>query len=276
MELSSLTSIYTPPEGLCARVMGILNVTPDSFSDGGKYSDIDAALTQVELMLEQGATIIDVGGESTRPGAKAVSAQQELDRVLGVIEAIKARLACFISVDTTKARVMREAVNAGAHMINDVNGLQGEQCLEALAELQVPVCLMHMQGEPRSMQHNPLYNDVVNDIAKFFAEQISSCIEAGIKTEAICIDPGFGFGKTVEQNYQLLKRLDTFDKFGVPILVGMSRKSMIGAVLNKPVDERLAGSIACATIAMSKGARIVRVHDVKQTVDALKIVSACM
>ena len=276
MELSSLTSIYTPPEGLCARVMGILNVTPDSFSDGGKFSDIDAALAQVELMLAQGATIIDVGGESTRPGAKAVSANEELDRVIGVIEAIKARFACFISVDTSKATVMREAVNVGAHMINDVYGLRGEGCLETVAELQVPVCMMHMQGEPRTMQHNPQYDDVINDVSKFFAERIGACIEAGIKSEAISIDPGFGFGKTVEQNYQLLKRLNAFDKFGVPILVGMSRKSMIGAVLNNQVDDRLVGSIACATIAMNKGASIVRVHDVKETVDAVKIVSACM
>ena len=276
MQEHSFSSIYTPEQGLCARVMGILNVTPDSFSDGGQFNHLDAALKQVEQMLFEGASIIDVGGESTRPGAQAVSAEQELERVIGTIEAIKERFDCFISIDTTKSQVMREAVKAGADMVNDVNALRGDDCLEAVAEMQVPVCLMHMQGEPRTMQFDPQYNDVVSDISDFFAERISACIEAGIKPDAICLDVGFGFGKTVEQNYQLLKNLEIFHKFSVPLLVGMSRKSMIGEILNKKVDERLAGSIACATIAMQKGARIVRVHDVKETVDALKIVSASL
>lgn len=254
--------------------MGILNVTPDSFSDGGRYTAVDGALLQAEKMLQAGATIIDIGGESTRPGAQAVGTFEELNRVIPVIQAIKRRFDCLVSIDTNKANVMATAVAAGADIINDVNALNGEGCVETVAELDVPVCLMHMQGEPRTMQNNPVYNDVVNDIKSYFAKRVAQCVDAGIKPSNICLDPGFGFGKTVEQNYQLLNRLEEFAQLGYPLLAGMSRKSMIGKVLGNEVDERLAGSLSCAVIAAMKGAKIIRVHDVKETVDAISIVGA--
>jgi dihydropteroate synthase len=259
---------------LCAKVMGILNVTPDSFSDGGHFSQIDNAVRQAEQMLLEGAEIIDIGGESTRPGAKAVNTAQELERVIPVIEALKQRFDCLMSIDTSKAIVMKEAILAGAHMVNDVKALSEPGCIETVAQLDVPVCLMHMQGEPRTMQANPSYNDVVDDIKAFFVERITQCTIAGIKHEHICLDPGFGFGKTLEQNYQLLNRLDEFHSLGYPLLAGMSRKSMIGNLLNNSARERLVGSVSCAVIALMKGANVIRVHDVKETFEAIKIVSA--
>lgn len=267
--------IYQPRSGLPARVMGILNVTPDSFSDGGQFNHIDAALKQTELMLQQGATIIDVGGQSTRPGANSISLDLELQRVIKVIEGIQQHFDCYISIDTDKAQVMEAAINAGADMVNDVNALRGDGCLEVISRLKVPVCLMHMQGKPRTMQQAPQYDDVVHDVIDFFKERITACVEAGISQEAICIDPGFGFGKTVSQNYQLLDKLHEFHQLNLPLLVGISRKSMIGAILNNDVDERLIGSVSCATIALLKGARIIRVHDVQPSYEAVKIVSAC-
>lgn len=258
------------------KVMGILNVTPDSFSDGGRFNQLEHALHQAQSMLDQGADLIDVGGESTRPGAADVGTQQELDRVVPVIEAISSRFDTLISIDTSKAQVMSEAVNAGAVLINDVRALREQGALEAAAASNAAVCLMHMQGQPRTMQHSPAYNDLMDDISNFFRQRIRACDAAGIKKERILLDPGFGFGKTLQHNYQLLNRLAHFHQLGCPLLVGMSRKSMVGKILDNDVDERLAGSLACATLAAFKGAQIIRVHDVKPTVDALKVVQATL
>jgi dihydropteroate synthase len=255
-----------------SRVMGILNVTPDSFSDGGAFDMLENGLAQAALMLSEGADIIDIGGESTRPGAKPVSVQQELDRVIPVIESISQRFDTIISIDTSKAQVMTEAVNAGASMINDVRALQENGALDAAVAAKVPVCLMHMQGQPGMMQQAPCYDDVIKDVMLFLEQRISVCCEAGLVENQIIIDPGFGFGKSIEHNYQILARLETFHQLKVPVLAGMSRKSMIGNLLQRKVDERLAGNIAVATIAAQKGAQIIRVHDVKETVDAVKIV----
>ncbi|MCW9030108.1 MAG: dihydropteroate synthase [Gammaproteobacteria bacterium] len=253
-------------------VMGILNVTPDSFSDGGNYFQHDTAVKHVNKMIADGAAIIDIGGESTRPGAEAVSIDEECQRVIPVITAIRNESDIPISIDTSKAAVMSEAVNAGASMINDVNALRSENALIVSAQLDVPVCIMHMQGEPRSMQHKPAYEDVVTEIKEFLSARINDCVEAGIKHENIIVDPGFGFGKTVAHNFSLFKHLDEFLEFNVPLLIGVSRKSMIGAVLNNaPVDERLHGSVALATLAAWMNASILRVHDVKATADALKL-----
>jgi dihydropteroate synthase len=260
-------SLQTP------RVMGILNVTPDSFSDGGAFKQLDAALRQTEQMLGQGASFIDVGGESTRPGAQDVSEQEELDRVIPIIEAIYTRFDTIISVDTSKAQVMTQAVNAGASLINDVRALREPNALAAAVATNVPVCLMHMTGQPRSMQLAPDYNDVVKQVADFLQMRISACTEAGIPKTKIIIDPGFGFGKSLAHNYQLLHKLEDLHSLNLPILVGMSRKSMLGTLLLRDVDERLAGSIAVATIAALKGVQIIRVHDVKETVDAIKVVA---
>lgn len=255
--------------------MGILNVTPDSFSDGGRFTRLDAALRQAERMAAEGAAILDVGGESTRPGAEAVSVQEELDRVMPLVERLHAELPLPLSIDTSKPEVMRAAVAAGAGLINDVYALRRQGALQAAAELGVPVCLMHMQGEPRVMQHNPQYADVVTEVADFFAERIGACLQAGIRHELLLLDPGLGFGKTLAHNLQLLARLAEFKGFGLPVLVGLSRKSMIGALLdNAPVDQRLYGSLAAAVLAAERGAAILRVHDVRATVDALKIVAA--
>lgn len=253
------------------RVMGIVNVTPDSFSDGGRFVHLDAALRQVEQMLSDGATFIDVGGESTRPGAQAVSTEEELHRVIPLIEAIAQRFQTIISIDTSKAKVMREACLAGASLINDVRALQEEGALQVATEMAVPVCLMHMQGQPRSMQHAPCYVDVVNDVRFFFQDRIKACVQSGIKIENLILDPGFGFGKTIAHNYQLLARLADLQSLGAPLLIGLSRKSMIGNLLQRDMHERLAGSLAGALIAAQQGAKIVRVHDVKETVDALKV-----
>ena len=255
------------------QVMGILNVTPDSFSDGGSFNHIDTALTQVDKMIANGAMIIDIGGESTRPGAKDVSVKDELSRVIPVLKAIKSRFDIIVSVDTNKANVMAEAIENGAGIINDVCALQNEGCLEVMAQSTLPICLMHMQGSPRTMQKNPEYQHLVNDIISFFNERIDACQQSGIDKSRLILDPGFGFGKTLKQNYQLLAQLEHFHTLGLPVLAGLSRKSMIGDLLNREVDERLAGSLSAAIIAVQKGAKIIRVHDVKETVDALKILN---
>jgi len=254
------------------HVMGILNVTPDSFSDGGKHANVKQALEHALRMIDEGATFIDVGGESTRPGAPDVSLQEELDRTIPVIEAVSKNTDCVISIDTSKADVMREAVRAGAGLINDVRALQEPGALQAAAEAKVPVCLMHMQGQPRTMQDNPEYEDVVKDVGQFLLQRAQICEQAGISKDAILFDPGYGFGKSLEHNYALVKHLPTLMALGYPVLVGMSRKSMIGNLLNRKVDERLAGSISLATIVAQMGAQIIRVHDVKETADAVNIV----
>ena len=254
------------------QVMGILNVTPDSFSDGGKHTNVSQALDHALRMIEEGATFIDIGGESTRPGAPDVSLQEELDRTIPVIEAVAKNTSCVISIDTSKADVMREAVKAGAGLINDVRALQEPGALQVAAEAQVPVCLMHMQGQPRTMQQSPEYDDVVNDVGQFLLARTKVCEEAGIAKDKILFDPGYGFGKSLEHNYTLVKHLPSLMKLGYPVLVGMSRKSMIGNLLNRKVDERLAGSISLATIVAQMGAHLIRVHDVKETADAVNIV----
>lgn len=255
-------------------VMGILNVTPDSFSDGGKFSSFELACQHADEMVAQGALIIDIGGESTRPGAADVSVQDELARVIPLVEYVAKHHDVWISVDTSKPEVMRQAVNAGAHLINDVRALLEPGALETAAQLNVPICLMHMQGAPRSMQTAPEYQDLVADVSEFLYERIQACIEAGIPRERLLIDPGFGFGKTLEHNYELLAKLERFEQFELPILIGLSRKSMIGNLLARPTSERLAGSLAGAMIAAQKGAHIIRVHDVPETVDMLKVLQA--
>ncbi|MFB2753158.1 dihydropteroate synthase [Shewanella xiamenensis] len=255
-------------------VMGILNVTPDSFSDGGKFSSFELACQHADEMVAQGALIIDIGGESTRPGAADVSVDDELARVVPLVEYVAKHHDVWISVDTSKPDVMRQAVNAGAHLINDVRALLEPGALETAAQLNVPICLMHMQGAPRTMQSAPEYQDVIADVFKFLNERIQACLEAGIPRERLLIDPGFGFGKTLEHNYELLAKLERFAQFELPILIGLSRKSMIGNLLARPTSERLAGSLAGAMIAAQKGAHIIRVHDVPETVDMLKVLQA--
>ncbi|MFN6971215.1 MAG: dihydropteroate synthase [Rheinheimera sp.] len=258
------------------KLMAILNITPDSFSDGGKFIGVDAAFRQVATMLDDGADIIDVGGESTRPGALQVSLQQELDRVIPMIELIRQEFDTVISIDTYKAEVMTASIAAGADMINDVKALQAEGALVAAAKLQVPVCLMHMQGQPDSMQQAPQYQDVIGEVRAFLEQRMHACVDAGILPSQILLDPGFGFGKTLTHNYQLLSRLNEIAINGLPVLAGMSRKSMIGQLLNRNTSERLAGSIACATIAVMHGARIIRAHDVKETADAIAVAQATL
>lgn len=255
-------------------VMGILNVTPDSFSDGGKFSSFELACQHADEMVAQGALIIDIGGESTRPGAADVSVEDELARVIPLVEYVAKHHDVWISVDTSKPDVMRQAVNAGAHLINDVRALLEPGALKTAAQLNVPICLMHMQGAPRTMQSAPEYQDVIADVFKFLNERIQACLEAGIPRERLLIDPGFGFGKTLEHNYELLAKLERFAQFELPILIGLSRKSMIGNLLARPTSERLAGSLAGAMIAAQKGAHIIRVHDVPETVDMLKVLQA--
>ena len=254
--------------------MGILNVTPDSFSDGGRYVSVEAALLRARAMLEEGADIIDVGGESTRPGAESVTVDEELARVIPVIEALRRATEAPVSVDTSKPEVMRAAAAAGASMINDVRALQADGAPELLAELGLPVCLMHMQGEPRSMQAKPHYDDVVQEVLDFLLERAQVCVRAGVAAERIVLDPGFGFGKTLEHNLALLAGLDRIVEAGYPVLAGLSRKSMIGALLGDPECDRLVGSVALALYAVRKGAYIVRVHDVRQTRQALRVQSA--
>jgi dihydropteroate synthase len=254
-----------------AIVMGILNVTPDSFSDGGSFERVELALERAMQMQQEGADIIDIGGESTRPGAASVDAGEELARVIPVIRAIRQHTDLPISIDTSKPEVMRAAVGEGANLVNDVNALQAKGAVEACAELQVPVCLMHMQGEPRTMQQNPQYDDVVRDVVDFLQQRSLECIEAGIDRSRIVIDPGFGFGKSLQHNLSLLNGLALICELELPVLVGISRKSMLGAIIDRPVTERLYASLAAAVIAYQKGARLFRVHDVAPTKDALSV-----
>ncbi len=256
--------------------MGILNVTPDSFSDGGRFAGRDSALRQAEAMSRDGAAIIDVGGESTRPGATDVSEQEELDRVLPVIEAVVDAVDVPVSIDTSKPAVMRAAVGAGAAMINDIRALREDGALEAAVELQRPVCLMHMQGQPRTMQRQPGYGDVVAEVAEFLAERVRACAAAGLAEDKIIVDPGFGFGKTPRHNIELLANLRQLRSVGRPILVGLSRKSTLGELTGRDVGDRLPASIAAAVFAVVEGARIVRVHDVRETVDAMRVTAAVL
>lgn len=256
------------------QVMGILNVTPDSFSDGGRYNRRDAALRHAEAMLLAGATLIDVGGESTRPGARAVSPTEELERVAPVVEAIAAELDVIISVDTSTPAVMREAARLGAGLINDVRSLQRDGALDAVATSGLPVCLMHMRGEPTTMQQSPEYADVLAEVRDFLVERMAACATAGIAAERVILDPGFGFAKTLEHNLSLFKRLESLRELGRPLLVGVSRKSMIGRVLGHEVGGRLYGSLALAALAVAKGAHILRVHDVAETVDVVRMIAA--
>ncbi|KHN90378.1 dihydropteroate synthase [Pectobacterium actinidiae] len=260
----------------CPHIMGILNVTPDSFSDGGKHNKLDTALLHVQEMITAGATLIDIGGESTRPGAADVSTEEELSRVVPVVEAIAKRFDVWISVDTSKPEVMTASAQAGAHLINDIRALQEPGALEAAAATGLPVCLMHMQGMPRTMQHKPHYDDLMQDIGDFLQQQIERCVNANIPKNKLLLDPGFGFGKNLAHNYTLLARLSELHRFELPLLVGMSRKSMIGQILNVPPAQRVYGSVACAVIAAMQGAQIIRVHDVKETADAMRIVEATL
>lgn len=258
------------------HVMGILNVTPDSFSDGGKFNSIETALERTKKMIEAGVTIIDIGGESTRPGAPEVSLEEELERVIPVIRAIRERYDVWISVDTSKAEVMRQAVEVGADLINDIRALREPGALEVAAQANVPICLMHMQGQPRTMQEQPHYDDVLQDVAEFLQERIEACEAVGIAKEQLILDPGFGFGKTIEHNYHLLAHLEKFHQFGLPLLAGMSRKSMIFKLLDKKPAECVMSSVTCASIAALKGAQIIRVHDYEETLEAMRIVEATL
>ncbi|NWD23175.1 dihydropteroate synthase [Pseudomonas yamanorum] len=256
------------------HVMGILNVTPDSFSDGGRFSQLDAALRHAEAMVAAGATLIDVGGESTRPGARAVSPLEELERVAPIVERIHQELDVIISVDTSTPAVMRETARLGAGLINDVRSLQRDGALDAAAATGLPVCLMHMLGEPGTMQDDPHYDNLVGEVKGFLAERMAQCAAVGIAPERIILDPGFGFAKTLQHNLSLLKHMESLHALGRPLLVGVSRKSMIGLALNRPVGERLYGGLALAALAVVKGARILRVHDVAETVDVVRMIAA--
>lgn len=257
-----------------SHVMGILNVTPDSFSDGGRFAARDAALRHAERMVTAGATLIDVGGESTRPGARPVSPVEELERVAPVVEALAAELDVVISLDTSTPAVMREGARLGAGLINDVRALRRDGALEAAADTGLPVCLMHMLGEPGTMQQDPRYDDVVGEVCAFLEQRMAACAEAGVVRERIVLDPGFGFAKTLDHNLSLFKHLDVVRALGRPLLVGVSRKSMIGQALGREVHERLYGGIALAALAVANGACILRVHDVAETVDAVRMIAA--
>jgi len=255
-----------------AMIMGVLNITPDSFSDGGQYLTIDKAISRAQLMIDQGADMIDIGGESSRPDASQVSIDEEAGRVIPVIEALSKLINVPISIDTSKAKIMQLAIEAGASMINDVRALQSKSSLEIVASTAKDVCLMHMQGDPKTMQNNPIYTDVIDEIKHFFEQRIEACINAGISQNKIILDPGFGFGKTLNHNLEILRRLDEFKNFGLRILVGISRKSMIGSMLNnRNTDGRTIGSVTAAIIAFQNGANIVRVHDILETKDAFKV-----
>ncbi len=258
------------------QVMGILNVTPDSFSDGGSHYNgtqlqLEKVIGHARTMVEQGATMIDVGGESTRPGAAVVGVQEELDRVIPAVERISAELDVVISVDTSKPKVMIEAAKAGAHMINDVRAFQQEGALAAAVSTELPVCIMHMQGQPKTMQSQPEYDDVITEVLAFLRLRMEVLIQSGIPSSKVMIDPGFGFGKTVAHNLSLLKGLQRFSELGVPVLVGLSRKSLFESVLGRKVNQRLAGSLASALLAAQQGASIIRVHDVQETADVLTV-----
>jgi len=254
--------------------MGVLNVTPDSFSDGGRYTERDAALRQARRMLAEGAAIIDVGGESTRPGAAPVSEQQELDRVVPIVEALSGELDALVSVDTSTAAVMREAAAAGAGLLNDVRSLRRPGALAAAAATGLPVCLMHMLGEPGNMQDNPHYDDVTEEVIAFLQARVDDCLAAGIGRERLLVDPGFGFAKTAAHNLRLLGELAELHRLELPVLVGLSRKSLFGAVLGRPVGERLPGSLAAAALCVERGAHIVRAHDVRETLDSVRFAHA--
>ncbi len=259
------------------RVMGILNVTPDSFSDGGNFLSVDRAVARAIEMVAEGAAIIDVGGESTRPGSATVSVEEELRRVVPVIEALSQEISVPISIDTSKPEIMRQAVAAGAGMINDVTALRAVGALETARDAEVPVCLMHMQGEPRTMQAEPRYEDVVFEVNQFLLDRVEACEQAGIPSRRLVLDPGFGFGKTVEHNLRLLAGLDRLVENGLPVLVGLSRKSLIGKLLgDAPVERRLYGSLALGVMAAVKGAGLIRVHDVRPTFEALLAVQAVL
>ena len=255
-------------------VMGVLNVTPDSFSDGGRYTSRDAALRQAERLLAEGAAIIDVGGESTRPGAEPVPEQEELDRVIPVVEALTRELDALVSVDTSTPAVIRESAGAGAGLINDVRSLRRPGALEAAAATSLPVCVMHMRGEPGDMQDDPRYDDVTAEVIAFLRERVEACVAAGIPRHQLLVDPGFGFAKTLEHNLRLLAELEALRVLELPMLVGLSRKGMIGKVLDRPVDERMPGSVAAAVLCVDRGASIVRAHDVKATLDGVRFAHA--
>ncbi|MEJ1226024.1 dihydropteroate synthase [Pseudomonas sp. CCNWLW56] len=278
-----MTSVQSSTRLLCGNrvldlarvhVMGILNVTPDSFSDGGRYSQLDAALRHAEGMVAAGATLIDVGGESTRPGARAVSPVEELERVAPIVERIHRELDVIISVDTSTPAVMRESARLGAGLINDVRALRRDGALDAAAATGLPVCLMHMLGEPGTMQDDPRYGDVTREVGEFLAERLKQCVSAGIPAEKIVLDPGFGFAKTLAHNLSLFKHMEALHALGRPLLVGVSRKSMIGNALGRPVGERLYGGLALAALAVTKGARLLRVHDVAETMDIVRMIAA--
>jgi len=255
-------------------VMGILNVTPDSFSDGGRYLQLDSALFHAQSMLNDGAAIIDLGAESTRPGSDGVPLQQELDRLLPVVEALRSRFDCVLSVDTMKPEVMRAAISAGAHLINDVNGLRADGALEVVRDSGAAACVMHMLGAPRTMQAAPSYADVVSEVCEFLLARKADCLAAGIDESCLIYDPGFGFGKRLQDNLDLLASLGQFVSAGLPMLAGLSRKSMFGQLLDLPVADRLVPSVVAACLAVQNGAKIVRVHDVRETVQALRLLAA--
>jgi dihydropteroate synthase len=255
-------------------VMGVLNVTPDSFSDGGRHTTVESALARARAMAAEGAAIVDVGGESTRPGAQPVPEAEELARVVPVVEALARELPCAVSVDTCKPAVMRAACAAGAGLINDVMALRAPGALEAARDTGAAVCLMHMQGEPRTMQQAPVYADVVEEVAGFLGERVRACLAAGIPRERLLVDPGFGFGKTLAHNLELLANLDVLAEAGLPLLVGVSRKSMLGALTGQPVESRLHAGLAAAVLAAWQGVRVIRTHDVRATMDALKVAAA--
>ena len=256
------------------RIMGVINTTPDSFSDGGQFASLEKAVAQARHMVDAGVDILDIGGESTRPGSEAVAEDEELHRTIPLIEAVREFSDVPISIDTNKSAVMRAAVAAGANLINSVWALRLEDSLQVAAELGAEVCLMHMQGTPADMQQEPHYEDVVAEVIEFLQQRIDAALDAGIPREKIMVDPGFGFGKTLQHNLTLLGSLDAFQVLRVPLLVGMSRKGMIGAVLDKPADQRLYGSFSVAVIAAMQGADVIRVHDVAETVDAISMVKA--
>jgi len=259
--------------GRC-HVMGIVNVTPDSFSDGGRYNSVELAVQRAREMVADGAAFVDVGGESTRPGAAPVSEQEELDRVCPVVEAIAREVDTVISVDTSTPSVIRETARLGAGLVNDVRALEREGAVDAAVEAGLPVCVMHMKGAPGTMQQNPEYRHVVRDVATYLMDRVRVCEAAGIPAEKILLDPGFGFGKTLEHNLQLLATLEQLRVLGYPLLVGMSRKTMLGQITGREVSERLPASLAVATISALKGASVIRVHDVRETVDAVRVVEA--
>jgi dihydropteroate synthase len=278
-----MTPVQHPTRLLCGnrvldltrpQVMGILNVTPDSFSDGGRFHLRDAALRHAEAMMMAGASLIDVGGESTRPGALPVSAEQELQRVAPIVEAIAAELDVIISVDSSTPAVMLEAARLGAGLLNDVRSLRRDGALAAAAVTGLPVCLMHMQGEPGNMQQNPLYENLIAEVCEFFTRRLAACAAAGIEADRLILDPGFGFAKNLQHNLSLFKHLPALQVFARPLLVGVSRKSMIGQALGRDMDQRLAGGLALAALAVVKGAKILRVHDVPETVDVLRMIAA--